>query len=41
MVKGEVKYGQLHKFLSAVEQYKQYRKRKGWVAPEVLQALAD
>ena len=39
-VKGEIAYGQYHRFLSAVEEYKRYREKKGWVVPEVLHSLA-
>lgn len=40
LVRGEVRYGHYHAFLSAVEDYKRYRERRGWVVPEVWHALS-
>ncbi len=39
-VRGEIEYGRLHEFLQAVERYKEYRKRRGYVVPQVSLGLS-
>ena len=39
-VRGEIKYGELHHFREAVERYREYRKSKNYVVPQVLLGLS-
>ncbi len=39
-VRGEIEYGRLHEFMQAVETFKDYRKRKGYVVPQVYLGLS-
>ncbi len=39
-VTGEIQYGKLHQFFSALKDYQAYRKRKGWVIPNVYSGIS-
>ncbi|MFQ5871054.1 MAG: NIPSNAP family protein [Candidatus Geothermarchaeales archaeon] len=39
-VRGEIEYGRLHEYLDAVEKYKEYRSRNGYVVPKVFLGLS-
>ncbi len=40
LVKGVIEYGRLPEFTKAVEPFVEYRLRRGWAVPEVLNALS-
>ncbi len=39
-VTGEIQYGKLHQFFSALKDYQAYRKRKGWVIPTIYSGIS-
>jgi len=39
-VRGEVRYGEWARFLQAVERYREYRRSRGYVVPQLLSGLS-
>jgi hypothetical protein len=39
-VRGEIKYGEWHRFLETVAKYREYRRKKNYVVPQVLHGLS-